>query len=1176
MILSLVSELFARVARRPVLEEAFETLRRRVGAVSLAGLTDPAKALLAPLAADELGRPTILLVESNQRAEALLEPARYFYRAITGKHGHRVAHLPAHDVLPYEGRSPHAEISEDRAVALWRFATGDADLLIVPVQAALWRWREPDFYRHLARTIQRDDSIPHEELLDFLTAAGYEKEVTCETPGQFAVRGGIIDIFSPESSQPIRVELLGDTIESIRAFDPATQRSTNPVERATLLPLTEFPIRAESLERRRAPAASSRDDDTAPAGFYPGWEFRGVPFESRSSTLLDLVAEPLVIEDEPQSLAAAADKYREKLAASFEATEDPLAEPAEKYIFTADEWSRSLSRAPRLAIEHLALAMDTASPASNGDDALSAARVTASPQYTLLTQPTTRYHGNIAAFMAEVRGRLSAGEHVMVSAASTGELERLADICHEYELPYRLGELEEDVTVTRLAGEESGGSAPAMVLIKAPLSEGVVFQDAKIALYGNADLFETLQPQQRSRTRATAKTSTFFSDFSDLKPGDYVVHVDHGIGQFEGLRQVAIEGANGEFMLLRYAGDAKLYVPLARLDLIQKYQSLGGAQPPLDRLGTNLWETRKTRVRKSVSDMAEKLLALYADRKTAAGHAFPPDANWQREFEDAFEFEETPDQQRAIDEMKRDMESPLPMDRLLCGDVGYGKTEVAMRAAFKAVNDSKQVALLAPTTVLAFQHYETFRRRFSAFPVRVEMLSRFRTEKEQKKVLEELEAGKLDVVVGTHRILSKDLKFQDLGLLIVDEEQRFGVAHKERLKEMRKNVDVLTMSATPIPRTLHMSLVGLRDMSVIETPPKNRLAIQTTVAPFSETIVQRAIEEELARDGQVFFVHNRVESIASLATLLQRLVPKARIVVGHGQMRESELEKVMLKFIRNEADILVSTTIIENGLDIPRANTILINRADRFGLAELYQLRGRVGRSNQRAYAYLLVPPGQTLTPIARQRLAALKEFSDLGAGFRIAALDLELRGAGNLLGREQHGHIEAVGFDMYCQMMERAVAERKGEAVAPERRATLNLGQEIRIPPEYIESENLRLRIYKRIAGVTSDSERVEVRRELEDRFGPPPSAVENLLDYAVLKALAEKLLVASVERRGDQLAVKFYDDTPLGPERLVKLIRKRRGMRLDPTGVLWLDWKGEPGGVAHALRNVLLQLQS
>jgi transcription-repair coupling factor (superfamily II helicase) len=1158
MILPFVSELLARIGRLPAIQHGCEKIRRQETEVTFAGFTDSAKAMLVPLVFGELGRPIVLLVESNQRAESLLEPLRWFYRAVTGKSGNRVVHLPAHDVLPYEERSPHAEISEARAVTLWRLATGEADLVVAPVQAALWRMREREFYRGLARVIVRDQSIAHEDLIGFLNSAGYEKHVSCEMPGQYAVRGGIIDVFSPEAPQPVRVELLGDTIESIRAFDPNTQRSTNPVERAALLPLTELPLRAEVLERQSVSASSgaSQPEETPLPGFYPGWEFREFPLEERPAVLFDLAAEPLLFLDEPSLLESAIEKYRGRMQEAFDKTESPFVEPPERYIFNQEEWSLALQLFPRLAVEHLALTRES------------------KEVFAVQTQPTTRHHGNVVAFMAEVRSRLQQGEHVLVSAATTGELERFADICHEYELPYKIGELEENVTVTRLAQEESSGNAPAMVLVKAPLDEGVVYPEARIALYGNADLFETL-PQQRPRSRP--KTASFFSDFSDLKPGDYVVHVDHGIGQFEGLRQVVVEGAAGEFMLLKYAGDAKLYVPLARLDLIQKYQSLGGVEPALDRLGTTVWEARKTRVRKSVDDMAEKLLALYAERKTATGHAFPKDSNWQREFEDAFEFEETADQLRAIEEVKRDMESALPMDRLLCGDVGYGKTEVAMRASFKALADSKQVAILAPTTVLAFQHLETFRRRFAAFPVRIEMLSRFRTAKEQKKTLEELEAGKVDVVIGTHRLLSKDVKFHDLGLLVVDEEQRFGVAHKERLKEMRKNVDVLTMSATPIPRTLHMSLVGLRDMSVIETPPRDRLAIQTSVAPFSESLVQRAIEEEMARGGQVFFVHNRVESIASLASMVQRLVPRARVVVGHGQMNESALEKVMLKFIRDEADVLVSTTIVENGLDIPRANTILINRADRMGLSELYQLRGRVGRSNQRAYAYLLIPPEGSLTSIARQRLAALKEFSDLGAGFRIAALDLELRGAGNLLGREQHGHIEAVGFDMYCQMMERAVSERKGEPVAPERRANLNLGQDIRIPAEYIENENLRLRIYKRIAGATSEAMRDEVRKELEDRFGPPPPAVVNLLDYAVLKALAEKLLVATIDRRGDQLAIKFYEDTPLGPERLVKLIGKRRDMRLDPAGMLLLDWKrSKEASPMEAVKKVLMQLQS
>jgi transcription-repair coupling factor (superfamily II helicase) len=1169
MILPLVSELLSRVARNPVVERAVESLRRGMGEPRLSGLTDPGKALLATITCAELLRPVVLLVDSPQRAEGLLEPLRWFYSAVARKSSRRVAHLPAHDVSPYQGRSPHADISEERAVTLWRFASGEVDLLITPIQAAIWKLRPREYYQRLALTIQRDQSIAYDDLTSFLVGAGYERKPTCEMPGQFAVRGGIIDIFPPEGLQPVRVELLGDTIESIRAFDASTQRSVSPVERATLLPLSEFVLGAETLERQRvaagpSPGSSSasgdplREDEGLPAGYYPGWEFRATAGAARPAVLFDLAADTVVLEDEPSLLDAALEKYRANLAKEFDEVEDPLAEPPSVYLLDEEEWPLARQMGPRLGIEQLAIS-------ENPD-----------PTRTLQTHPTTRYHGNVAAFMAEARGRLASGERVMVSAGSTGELERFADICHEYELPYALGELEENTTVARLAeeGATSGNNVPAMVLVKAPLADGVVFPDAKLAIYGNADLFETIPQPQRQRARP--KTASFFSDFSDLQPGDYVVHADHGIGQFEGLRQITSEAATGEFMLLRYAEDAKVYVPLARIDLVQKYKSLGDAKPTLDRLGTTVWEVRKSRVRKSVSDMADQLLALYAERKMAVGHSFSPDANFQREFEDAFDFEETPDQQKAIDDVKRDMESSLPMDRLLCGDVGYGKTEVAMRAAFKAVNDSRQVAVLGPTTVLAFQHYQTFRRRFSAFPVRIEMLSRFRSEKEQKKIIEDIEAGKVDIVIGTHRLLSKDVKFSDLGLLVVDEEQRFGVAHKERIKEIRKNVDVLTMSATPIPRTLHMSLVGLRDMSVIETPPRDRLAIQTNVSPFSETLVQRAIEEELARDGQVFFVHNRVESIASIAAMVKKLVPRARVVVGHGKMKESELEKVMLKFVRNEADVLVSTTIVENGLDIPRANTIIINRADRMGLSELYQLRGRVGRSNQRAYAHLLVPPGVVLSGIARQRLAALKEFSDLGAGFRIAALDLELRGAGNLLGREQHGYIESVGFDMYVQMMERAVAEKKGENVAAERRATLNLGQEVRIPPEYIDNENLRLRIYKRIAGVANDKEGEEVLRDLGDRFGPPPPAVSNLLDYALLKALAEKLLVASIDRKGDQIAIKFYEDTPLGPETLVKLIRKRRDLRLDPAGVVWLKWKGADGGAMGAVRNVLLQLQS
>jgi len=539
-----------------------------------------------------------------------------------------------------------------------------------------------------------------------------------------------------------------------------------------------------------------------------------------------------------------------------------------------------------------------------------------------------------------------------------------------------------------------------------------------------------------------------------------------------------------------------------------------------------------------------------------------------REFEDAFEYSETEDQALAITDVKLDMESSLPMDRLLCGDVGYGKTEIAMRAAFKAINDNKQVAALAPTTVLAFQHYETFKQRFAAFPVSIEMISRFRSPKQQKEILQRVEAGKVDILIGTHRLLSKDVKFADLGLLVVDEEQRFGVRHKERLKQMRKEVDVLTMSATPIPRTLHMSLVGLRDMSVIETPPKDRIAIQTVVASWDEKLIRSSIEQELERGGQVYFVHNRVDTIWEIAAKLQTLAPKARIIVGHGQMSEGELEKVMLKFMRHEADILVATTIIENGLDIPLCNTILINRAERFGLSELYQLRGRVGRSNRRAYAYLLIPSDIELTPIARRRLAALKEFSDLGAGFKIAALDLELRGAGNLLGGEQSGHIEAVGFDLYTQMLEQAVREMKGEA-EPQPQAQLNLGLNIRIPAEYVPEENQRLRMYKRIAGVETERQLTDVDAELRDRYGEPPVPVQQLLRYAALRLQAVQAGVTGIERKRDLVSVKFRQDAPVDAEKLARFVSMQRGVQFLPDGTLKFVAKG------LGARELLEQLQ-
>jgi transcription-repair coupling factor (superfamily II helicase) len=1136
MILPVVRERLETLVRQPALEGLLSALRGGAKTTGCAGLTELAKAIAVAHITHELRRPAFLLVESNKKAEAIAEMLRFCFSVFPGASG-GVAVLPAFDTVPWESRAPHADILERRAATLYRLAAGEVSLVISPVAAALWRYRDAAEYADLTRVLEKDKDVPLQNFLAHLGATGYARTEMVELPGQFAVRGGIVDIFSPEAPRPVRVELLGDTVESVREFDPRTQRSIAPVNRTVVLPLTEWQV-----PREPGGEAWALPTYWGPAGAV------GVRslFELAASSL-----EPVIFVNEPAAVRTCVTDVLREVTESYEKLGAANSPDGGTFFWTDEEFDLALQLATRVDLEQLGLV---------GEE---------STRFHLASRPSTRFHGDVVACLGDVKSQLGEGGTVFLTAASTGELERFADICREYEVPYVLGESE-----SAAAGftAESANESAGLVLVRAPFGEGATFPDAKLTIYGNADLFD-VAPQVERPTRKI-RTSGFFSDFADLKPGDFVVHVDHGIGQFEGLRGIESDGRRGEFMLLRYAEDARLYVPLERMDLVQSYRVVEGAPPPLDKLGGTGWNTRKAKVRKSLEDMAEQLLALYAARKTAKGFAFSADGNWQREFEDAFEFEETQDQNLAIADIKKDLEKPEPMDRLLCGDVGYGKTEVAMRAAFKVICDGRQVAVLAPTTVLAFQHFETFKKRFAAFPTKIEMLSRFRTAAEQKKVLSELDAGKVDVVIGTHRLLSKDVRFQDLGLLIIDEEQRFGVAHKERLKEMRKNVDALSLSATPIPRTLHMSLVGLRDMSLIETPPRDRLAIQTSVSSFSEELVRKAIETELERDGQVYFIHNRVESIYSLASLVTKLVPQARVVVGHGQLGEKELEKVMLKFIRDEADVLVATTIVENGLDISRANTILINRADRLGLSELYQLRGRVGRSNQRAYAYLLVPPQMVLSEVARKRLSAMKEFSELGAGFRIAALDLELRGAGNMLGRQQHGHIEAVGFDIYTQMLERAVSKLKGEEAAPELRTTLSLGLDVRIPQDYIPSENLRLRTYKRISSIKTDDEKNDVAKELEDRFGTLPSSVTNLLEFAALKSICERLRISTVERQGNRLAVRFHPETPLDPAALVSVVRSRNGIRLDPSGVLWMELqRGEP--VVGALRNVLLGLQ-
>jgi len=1076
---------------RSLLKTAASRLRLGVPAPRISGLTPPAKALFAAVAADR--RRVLLVVPTDAEVESATRDARFFYAALEGlsqsEVDRAVLPFPSHEVDPYRGLAPHFDIASARARALGAASDGTGKLIVASAAALLPKVSPPGRLTALTLTLTPGHEISPTDLGDLFSSAGYTRQDPVDQHGEFCIRGGVVDFFPAGAREPVRVEFIGDTIESIRSYDPATQRSTAALDQAAITPLQEVVGDVEAADR----SATAFDHLWAPG-------------------------RPLVIVSEPDEVRSHGEKTIEHIQRSYDeaiARGNRVPAPADLVL----AWSEVV---PWLA------------------DATELETLSVEESQHIACQPALEFAGRVPDWVAEIRRSRELGETVVFIANSPGRAERTIEVLGDYE-----------IYAAPIEGAEEIRTASVLVGV-GYLSRGFRLPDAGLQFWAETDVFEE---EKKTHERRRSATRTFLSDFRDLKVGDLVVHVDHGIGVFVGLKRIDVGLAPQEFMELRYAGEDKLFVPVERLDLVQKYT--GASRPSLDKLGGTTWEKAKTRVKKAMRDMAEELLKLYAARKAMPGHAFSPDSHWQQEFEDAFEWELTTDQANAITDIKRDMQMPATMDRLLCGDVGYGKTEVAMRAAFKAVMDGKQVALLAPTTVLAFQHVKTLRDRFAAFPVRIDMVSRFRTKAEQKQTLEDLKNAKVEIIVGTHRLLSKDVQFRDLGLLIVDEEQRFGVAHKERIKQMRKRVDVLTMTATPIPRTLNMSLAGIRDMSIIETPPKDRLSIQTNVVKFDQEVIRRAILTERERGGQVYFVHNRVESIYSLGNLITRLVPEARIVVGHGQMSEDELERAMVDFVAHKYDVLLATTIIENGLDIPNANTIIINRADRYGLSQLYQLRGRVGRSDRRAYAYLLIPPEEALSPVAKKRLAAIREFSDLGSGFRVAALDLEIRGAGNLLGGEQSGHIEAVGFDMYMKLLEQTIKELKGEEVEDEIRANVNLRVDLRINDEYIPDMNQRLTVYRRMAAVRTDEELDRLVLEVRDRYGPPTESVLNLAEYAAIRILSDRIGLESVDREGLSVVLKFRPDAKLDPAWLFRIVQERGDVVLVPPATLKLDLK-------------------
>jgi transcription-repair coupling factor (superfamily II helicase) len=1140
-------------------------LREQTPVVSVTGPTGGARSLAIAQAILSENRPVAVFAATNVEAQNLVLELRYFLELL-GPVAPPVIHFPSLEVDPYRGLSPHPEIAAERSQALWQLLQDGNKVVVASARAAVVRLKSPQHFLSFCLELKQEESSPPELLREHLRATGYVEDDPVTEPGEFSLRGGILDVFSPQMEHPLRLEFYGDVLESLRTFDVDTQRSIATLSAAEIIPMREVCPDSRALQRWAEEAGShwsrpfhaSLEEEFARARAgepFPGFEFLLPAVDPLDHSLFDFLPGFRLVLCDHQALQTTVEKHYDELYERYVDRVEALkavAEPQQIYL-TADEFNSHTRRFPRLMIDELTAETDGASP------------------IFLSCQPGRRYHGNIRELISDLEKFRQAGDRVVFLFSNLGRAERVADILKEYEIPshlYRGAEIE--------PGDDLVAEESVLVGVGA-LHAGFFLPASGLRVLTEHDVFDLAEMHSGPRRSKRAHRELFLSDFRDLKPGDYVVHIDHGIGQFHGLKTLQMQDMSQEFVLLTYHDEAKLYVPVERLDLIQKYSNMGGARPTLDRLGSASWTRTKARIKKSMVDMASQLLRLYAERQMVQGFAFAADTPWQQEFEDAFEFELTPDQSDAVEAVKQDMEAPRPMDRLLCGDVGYGKTEVAMRAAFKAVMDGKQAAVLAPTTVLAFQHFNTFKQRFTAFPVTIQLLSRFRSAKEQKQVLAGLEAGTVDIVIGTHRLLSKDVAFKDLGIVVVDEEQRFGVAHKERLKEMKTRVDVLTLSATPIPRTLHMSLLGLRDMSTIETPPKNRLAIQTSVLKYSPDVIRSSIELELARKGQVYFVHNRVETIHSIAEMVQRLVPQAKVGVAHGQMSERELESVMFRFVQDELDVLVATTIIENGLDIPRVNTIIVNRADLYGLSQLYQLRGRVGRSDRRAYAYLLIPSDDVLTTVARKRLAAIREFSELGTGFRVAALDLEIRGAGNLLGGEQHGHIDSVGFDLYCRLLEETVQELQGTKTEEAVSTSINLNLDIRIPEAYIGDSSQRLRMYKRISSAANIEELHSLKQEVIDRFGVYPEQVENLFQYAHLRQDAVALKIQAIEKNRGELFFRFVDQSQVHPQKLLKLIARNSAATFSPQGVLTLRLESSsPPALFRVIRETLNQIRA
>jgi len=1047
---------------------------------------------------------------------------------------------PEIEILPHEQIVADMHELGERLSVLEQivFKQDSPKIILITLETLMRKMMPVEKFREFSLKIEIGQEVDLKGISRKLTTLGYERVNMVEDQGQFSIRGGILDIFTISAVKPYRIELFGDEIDSIRVFDSVTQRSNKTLESIVISPAREIILLPDQIQRAipkirddfkntvsKLEGLGNKDEakylnekmiesigKLEEIHEFPGYEQFLPYFFSRLDTFIDYLPENTILfYDQTDKIWHKIKSYENEIAET-QATllEQGSIIPSYSLNFQTADGILEQTKGHN-SLYFFSRFKET--PFINNADS-----------FNIETRGVEPFHGKVELLADRLKGLIDKKYRIAIKLNSTNKARRISEFLQEKGLPAHFKE-----------GNYNRGE---IIVSSGSLAEGFVFEDINLIVFTEKEVFG--KRQKRKRQLKELEEGVKISSIHELSLGDYVVHENHGIGKYLGVKTMEIRDQHLDYLVIKYAGEDKLYVPTEQVNLVQKYIGADHIAPKLYKLGGSDWKKVKQRVENSVKEMAIGLLELYAERETVQGYSFSEDTVWQQEFEEAFPYEETPDQDKAIIDVKRDMEDNSPMDRLLCGDVGYGKTEVAIRAAFKTVMEGKQTAILVPTTILAQQHFNTFKDRMENYPINIEMISRFRTAREQKDVLRKLALGKVDIVIGTHRLLSKDIIFDDLGLLIVDEEQRFGVTHKEKLKDFKRNVDVLTMTATPIPRTLHMALVGVRDMSVIETPPENRYPIRTYIREFNPELIRDAIRKELAREGQVYFVHNRVEDIEKKADLIKKLVPKCRVAVAHGQMNEHKLEKIMVNFYHQQYDVLVCTTIIETGLDVPTVNTIIINRAEQMGLAQLYQLRGRVGRSNKIAYAYLMYEKDRILPEIAEKRLKAIKEFTNLGSGFKIAMRDLEIRGAGNLLGAEQHGHIASVGFSLYCKLLDDAVGELKGKNLDDKNEVELKYNIDAYIPEQYIADSQQKIEIYKKITKMKKESDSTDIIDELIDRFGEPPEEVMNLIRISQIKIKAGRLGIRKITQKKGVFNCKFLNQEKVDGKVIVELLEK------------------------------------